>query len=119
MLLEAILSVVIASICLTFIAQSLLTNFRSGLRFQETVRALMAMENRLGILYATNASEDQMALSPQSMEKPYDRYNISAKAEPINDHLNKIALQLGSPAGRTRLDLTTVIYDPDATHSAS
>ena len=47
MLLEAILSVVIVSICLTFIAQSLLTNFRTGVRFQETIRSLLVMENRL------------------------------------------------------------------------
>ena len=60
MLLEAILTVVIVSISLTFITQSLLTNFRTGVRFQETVRSLIVMENRLGLLYATNGSEDQL-----------------------------------------------------------
>jgi len=53
MLLEAILTVVIASICLTFIVQSLLTNFRTGVRFQEEVKSLMAAEDRSGLLYAT------------------------------------------------------------------
>ena len=59
MLLEAVLTVVIVSICLTFLVQSLLTNFRTGVGFQEGIKSIMAMENRLGVLYATNASEEE------------------------------------------------------------
>src|ERR1700677_1750787 len=94
MLLEAILTVVIVSICLTFIAQSLLTNFRTGVRFQETVRSLIVMENRLGLLYAVNASEDQ--------------------TDTINDHLKKVELKLNGPLGQApnQLDITTIIYNP-------
>ena len=115
MLLEAILSVVIVSICLTFIAQSLLTNFRTGVRFQEMVRSLMVMENRLGLLYATNASEDLLDSYPQPLDKPYDKFTVSAQTDTINDHLKKVGLTLNWPAGQTQghLDVTTIIYNPD------
>jgi type II secretory pathway pseudopilin PulG len=94
MLLEAILTVVIVSICLTFMAQALLTNFRTGVRFQETVRSLVVMENTLGSLYATNAR------------------GLQAQIDVINDHLKKVDLRSnwpGSQAGRP-LDVTTIIY---------
>lgn len=97
MLLEAILTVVIVSICLTYIAQSLLTNFRTGVRFQEMTRSLILMENRLGPLYAANASEDE--------------------TQTINDHLKEVVLKLSWPGGKSHyhLDVTTMIYDPDET----
>src|ERR1035441_2871989 len=91
MLLEAILSVVIVSICLTFIAQSLLTNFRTGVRFQETIRSFLVMENRLGLLYATNASSEDLDTAPQPLAKPYDKFTVSSQTETINDHLTKIS----------------------------
>ncbi len=120
MLLEAILTVVIVSICLTFIAQSLLTNFRTGVRFQETVRSLVVMENRLGLLYATNASEDQLDSLPRSLDKPYDKFTISARTDTIHDHLKKVGLELNWPTGYTQghLDVTTVIYNPNETQSS-
>lgn len=115
MLLEAILSVVIVSICLTFIAQSLWTNYRAGLHFQEAVRSFLVMENRLGLLYATNGSEDLADAGPQPLDKPYDKFTVSARTDTINDHLKKIGLTLNWPAGRAQghLDATTIIYDPD------
>jgi type II secretory pathway pseudopilin PulG len=115
MLLEAILTVVIVSICLTFIAQSLWTNFRTGVRFQETVRSLIVMENRLGLLYATNASEDLLDTYPRPLDKPYDKFTVSAQPDIINDHLKKVGLTLNWPAGHApgHLDVTTIIYNPD------
>ena len=115
MLLEAILTVVIVSICLTFIAQSLLTNFRTGLRFQETIRSFAVMENRLGLLFATNASQDQLERYPQALDKPYDKFMISARTDTVNDHLKKVGLILSLPGGKVQshLDVTTVIYNPD------
>jgi type II secretory pathway pseudopilin PulG len=120
MLLEAILSVVIVSICLTFIAQSLLTNFRTGVRFQETIRSLIVMENRLGLLYATTGSEDQLDSYAQPLEEPYDKFTVSAQSDTINDHLKKVGIKLNWPAGHTpgHLDVTTVIYNPDETQSS-
>ena len=117
MLLEAILSVVIVSICLTFIAQSLLTNFRTGVRFQETVRSLVVMENWLGLLYATSASEDMLDPAPMPLERPYDKFTVSAQASTMNDHLKKVGLKLNWPAGKTpgHLDVTTIIYIPNET----
>jgi len=113
-LLEAILSVVIASICLTF-AQSLLTNFRTGVRFQETVRSLLIMENRLGLLYASNASDDQLNTYPQYLDKPYDKFKVTTRTDVINNHLKKIGIKLSWPTGKTEghLDVTTIIYNPD------
>ena len=115
MLLEAILTVIIVSICLTFVAQSLLTNFRTGVRFQEMVRSLLVMENRLGLLYATNASEDQLDPFPQTLEAPYDKFTVSARKDAINKHLNKIELRLSCPVGQSQshLDVTTIIYNPN------
>lgn len=116
MLLEAILTVVVVSICLTFIVQALLTNFRTSVRFQETVRSLLVMENRLGALYATEASEDQLIAGPQPLDKPYDKFTISARTENINDRLKQVDLTLNWPGGRKQgqLDLTTVIYNSHA-----
>src|SRR5271154_5576631 len=102
MLLEAILTVVIVSICLTFIVQSLLTNFRTGVRFQETIRSLVVMQNRLGILYATNASEDQLDSYPKPLDKPYDKFTIKASMETINDHLKKVGLTLNWPLAQAQ-----------------
>ncbi len=117
MLLEAILSIVIVSICLTFIAQALLTNFRTGVRFQESVRSLIVMENRLGLVYATNASEDLLDAYPKAIEKPYEKFTVKAQTDTINDHLRKIGLTLNWPSGHTQgqLELTTIIYNPDET----
>jgi type II secretory pathway pseudopilin PulG len=121
MLLEAILTVVIVSICLTYITQSLLTNFRVGMRFQETVRSLMAMENRLGTLYATSASGDQLDPYPQPMDKPYDKFTVSVRSDIINDHLKNIGLTLNWPRGQSQghLNVTTIIYNPNETQSSS
>jgi len=115
MLLEAILSVVIVSICLTFIAQSLLTNFRTGVRFQEMTRSLIVMENRLGLLYATNLSEEDFNPYPQPLDKPYDKFALSTRKDTINDHLKKVELQLNWPVDKPQghLDVTTIIYSPD------
>ena len=115
MLLEAILTVVIVSICLTLIAQSLLTNFRTGVRFQEAVRSLGVMENRLGLLWATDASQDMLNAYPQGLEAPYDKFTVDAQADTINDHLKKIKLRLNWPQGvkQGQLDVTTIIYTPD------
>ena len=115
MLLEAILTVVIVSICLTFIAQALLTNFRTGMRFQEATRSLIVMENRLGLLYATNASEDQLDSYPQPLDEPYDKSTVSARKDTINEHLKKIGLRLNWPVSRSQghLDVTTIIYNPN------
>jgi len=117
MLLEAILTLVIVSICLTFIAQSLLTNFRTGVRFQETIRSLLAMENKSGLLYATSASDDQLDSSPQALDKPFDKFTASASADTINDHLKKVGIKLYWPAGAAQghLDLTTIIYNHNET----
>jgi type II secretory pathway pseudopilin PulG len=121
MLLEAILTVVIASICLTFIAQSLLTNFRAGMRFQEAIRSFVVMENRLGLLYATDASEDQLDSSPQPLDMPYDKFTVSARTDTINDHLKNVGLILNWPVAQAQghLDVTTIIYNPDETKSIS
>ena len=115
MLLEAILSVVIVSICLTFIAQSLLANFRTGVRFQEMIRSLIVMENRLGLLYATTASEEDLDSNPQPLDKPYDKFTVSAQTDTINDHLKKVGLKLNWPAGKIQgqLEMTTIIYNPN------
>ena len=115
MLLEAILSVVIVSICLTFIAQSLLTNFRTGMRFQEMVRSFMVMENRLGLLYATSASEEDMDSNAQALDKPYDKFTVSTQTNTVNDHLKKVELTLNWPVGKPEghLDVTTIIYNPN------
>ena len=114
-LLEAILSVVIVSICLTFIAQSLLTNFRTGVRFQETVRSFIVMENRLGLLFDTNASSDLIDASAQPLDKPYEKFTVSAQTDTINNHLEKVGLKLNWPAGQAQghLDVTTIIYKLD------
>jgi hypothetical protein len=115
MLLEAILTVLIVSISLTFITQSLLTNFRTGVRFQETIRSLIVMENRLGLLYATKASDDLLDTYPQAMETPYDKFTVSARTDAVNDHLKSIELKLNWPAGQNQghLNVTTVVYNPN------
>jgi len=115
MLLEAILSVVIVSICLTFIAQSLLTNFRTGVRFQEMVRSFMIMENRLGLLYATSASQEDLDSNAQPLDKPYDKFTVTAQTNTVNDHLERVGLTVDWPVGKPEgyLDLTTIIYNPD------
>jgi hypothetical protein len=73
------------------------------------------MENRLGLLYATTASEEDFRLDPQSLDKPYDKFTSSVRANTINDHLKNIDLKLNWPAGRSQgqLDVTTIIYNPD------
>ena len=115
MLLEAILSIVIVSICLTLIAQSLLTNFRTGVRFQEMVRSLIVMENKLGLAYATQASTDDFNSYPQALDTPYDQFTSSAQLSAINDHLKKVEIDLSWPAAKPagHLALTTIIYSPD------
>jgi type II secretory pathway pseudopilin PulG len=110
MLLEAILSIVIISVCLTFMVQSLLTNFRAGFLFKETTRALMAMENNLGLVYATSASDDLLNTRP--LANPYHQFTVLTRAETVSNHLKKIDLRLNSPEARTQrhLDVSTFIY---------
>jgi hypothetical protein len=115
MLLEAVLTVVIVSICLTFITQSLLTNFRNGVRFQETIRSFIVMENRLGLLYATDASGEDFDNYPKPLEKPYDQFTSSTRTDTINDHLKNVTLKLDWPSGQVQnhLDVATIIYNPN------
>jgi len=117
MLLEAVLTVVIVSVCLTFIAQSLLTNFRTGVRFQEATRSLIVMENRLGLLLASKASDDQLDPYPHPLEVPYDKFTVSGQADRINDHLKYVELKLNWPVGKVQgqLNITTIIYNPNET----
>ncbi|MBI4310044.1 MAG: hypothetical protein HY591_06915 [Candidatus Omnitrophica bacterium] len=120
-LVEAIAAVVTISICLTFIAQALLTNFRAGVRFQEGVRSLLAMENRVGLLCASNGSADQLLSAPQSLEEPYDKFTIHAKTDDINDRLKQVQLTINWPKGKGQrgLDVTTIIYNPDQVKTRS
>jgi len=113
MLLEAILTVVIVSICLTFIAQSILTNFRTGVRFQEAIRSLIVMENQLGLLYATSGSDDMIDSSSRALEVPYDKFMIHASPSTLNDHLKNVGLILNWPAGHGQgeLKVETIIYN--------
>jgi hypothetical protein len=78
------------------------------------------MENRLGLLYATNASEDLLNSFPQTLDKPYDKFTVSARADTINDHLKKVGLKLNWPAGMAQgqLDVTTIIYISDEPQSS-
>lgn len=116
MLLEAILTVVIVSICLTYVCQSLLTNYRTGLRFGQSVVSILVMENRLGLLYATTASGDQLDTYPETLEAPYDKFSVSARTDTLNDHLKKVDLTLNWPQGHNpgHMDATTIIYSQDA-----
>ena len=120
-LVEAITAVVVVSICLTFIAQALLTNFRAGERFREGVRSLLAMENRMGLLCASNGSADQMLSVPKALEEPYGTFTISAKTDSINEHLKQVQLTLGwrQAKGQHSLDAATIIYNPDQVKTKS
>jgi len=117
MLIEAILSVVIVSVCLTLIAQSLLTNFRTGMRFQEMVRSFIVMENRLGLLYATKASSEDFGSSAHILAKPFDKFTATERIDTVSEHLKKVELKLNWPAGKNPglLEMTTLIYNPDET----
>ena len=120
-LLEAILTVVIVSICLTFIAQAILSNFRTGVRFQETVRSLLVMKNKLGLLYAANAPSEESVPGPQKLEKPYDAFTLSADVDTQNEHLKKVKLILDLPQGvkHRQLDVTTMITIPNENQPGS
>lgn len=115
MLLEAILAIIIVSICLTFVAQSLLTNFRTGVRFQETARSLIVMENRLGLLFASNGSSDVLEPFAQELKAPYESFSVAAHTESVSQNLKKVTLSVFWPRGRKpgQLDVTTMIFVPD------
>ncbi len=120
-LVEAIAAVVVVSVCLTLIAQTLLTNFNAGTRFQENTRALLAMENRVGLLYASNGAADQMLSGPQLLEEPYKRLSVNAQTTDITDNLKMVALTIDWPGLRRRhnLDVITVIYTPNQVKTQS
>jgi type II secretory pathway pseudopilin PulG len=111
-LIEAIAAVILVSICLTLIAQALLVNSRSSARFQDGVRSLMAMENKIGLLYATNGAADQMTPTLRLLEEPYKGMAIRIQTSKINDHLKKmeLALQWLQGTGHRSLSATTIIY---------
>lgn len=113
-LLEAVAAVVVASICLTLIAQSLLTNLRAGVRFQNAAAALLAMENSMGVVFAGGVPADQ---GPQPMEKPYAGFSIDASTAEINERLKTVELRI-SPADAARrrgLAAATIVYASDRT----
>ncbi len=112
-LIDAIAAVVVVSICLTFIAQALLTNFRAGMRFQEGIQFLMAMENRLGLLCFSNGAGDQLRSTPHALEAPYEQFTVSAQTQERGKNLKEVQLTLHGPQGRGQrhVDLTTFIYD--------
>ena len=114
-LVEAVTAVVVVSVCLTLIAQTLLTNFRTGARFQESVRSLLAMENEMGLLYASNGAADQMPSNAQPLEDPYGQMTLTAQTADINEHLKQVQLTINWPGGRRQnnFNATTIIYNPD------
>ena len=117
-LVEAIAAVAVVSICLTLIAQALLANFRAGIRFQERVRFLLAMENKLGLLWASNGPAEQLPLNPQPLEGPYDQLTIAAKTHAVNDHLKQVELTLYGRKQRG-LYVATFIYNADQVKTKS
>ncbi|MBF0510790.1 MAG: hypothetical protein HQL13_00505 [Candidatus Omnitrophica bacterium] len=115
MLLEALLSVVIVSVSLTLIAESLLTNLKTTERFQEMTTAFMGLENRLGLLYATNASPEDFNQYPKDLGKPFGSMTSLSRTENINDNLKTVDLEINWPSGKHKagLDITTMVYIPD------
>ena len=111
MLLEAVLTIVVVSICLSFLVGALATNFRTGVRFQEAVRSLMVMKNRLGLLYVTEASQEDMG--QQSLEEPYGQFAVTTtKTKTLNEHLKNVVLKLDWPSGNAQghLEVTTIVH---------
>ena len=71
MLVEAIAAIVVVSVCLTLIAQAMLTNFRTGLRFQESVAPLLSMENMMGFVHASPRFVKELTHGSYALEEPY------------------------------------------------
>ena len=112
---EAIAAVVVVSVSLTLIAQSLLTNFHAGTRFEESVAALLALENQMGLLYVTNGS-DELFVAGQALEAPYEKFSLRGEKKDLSEHLKeaRLALHWHNRKKEYRMEATTLLYVPPA-----
>ena len=112
-LVEAIAAVVVMSVCLTLLAQSLLTNSRTGARFQESVRQMLVMENRIGLLYASNGSADQLSPAPHTLPAPYSKYTVSARTKDLDLPLERVDLTVTAVHAKRNIDfnVTAFVYN--------
>ena len=111
-LVEAITAVVIVGIGLTLIAQSLLANSHSSLRFQESARMVLAMENRLGFLYASTSDAQDIASNASALSEPYAPMTEELKVNSRSEHLKEAVLTLNWPhtKGQHGFDAATIIF---------
>ncbi len=108
MLLESILSVIIISIVLSFMLQSMFVNFHTNLRFGQMTKSLLVMENSLADLYLLG-----------NLEKNNDTLGVGVQTNIINEHLKKVQLQFNTTPNdpKNNLNLTTIIYHADENKS--
>ena len=118
-LIEAIAAVVVVSVSLTLIAQSLMANSRNGIRFQESARTLLAMENRLGLLYVSTQGDE--SAPSNTLEEPYDSIAETISTKPLGENLKQVALKLNIPTtkGYSGFDAATITLIPTETKTQS
>lgn len=118
-LIEAVASVVIVSICLLWIVQALLTNMRAGARFQERTQSLFAAQNHLGAAYASHGFSGLMASDPQALDTPYEGLSARAAENAVDDKLTRVVFTFTNTKGKTVLNVSTLIFKPDQTKSSA
>ncbi len=112
-LIEAAAAVVVVSVSLTLITQSLMANTRTGLRFQETVRSLFVMENVLGMTLAVNGAGDSINSQPSSLNEPYQQMTAQAFTRSITDGIKQVDLTvtLNKKKGQQSINASTYILN--------
>ena len=94
-LLEALLSVVILSVGITVIVQSMTASLRASMVSSDYSKAMYLLDNKM-TEYVQALSTGHIFSEENKFSEPFDKFSYSLKADPLDDkpNLNKIHLEV-------------------------
>ena len=94
-LLEALLSVIILSVGITVIVQSMTGSLRASVFSSDYSQAMLLLDNKM-VEYLEQSSIEANLSEENSFSEPFDRFKYLLKTEPLSDqpNLNKVHLEV-------------------------
>ena len=114
LLIEALLTVLVMTVCLTVIMRSQISNLQGRALTTEYTQAMWAFENKMFMMFIAGSAEKTAA----DEGLPEDRYAVTSTAEKGSggDHLEKVIVDVrwGDGQRSRTLSVETSIFNPSS-----
>ena len=115
-LIEAVLSVVIVAVSLTFILQSMTATYRAAALNVDYTKALILLENQMSLI-AKNGFIEAGLRQDEECAKPFDRFHSlleTSASSDVKDGINDVQLEINFKSGlkNNRVSLITYLFQP-------